>query len=85
MTYQNALTPSHSTTLLDPADDRKRARVVGVVGRTVRFVRLMVTACVRSYEMASNYESLSRLSDSELRRRGLDRATLARDVMDRSA
>jgi hypothetical protein len=85
MTYQKAPTPSHSTTLLDPADDRTRARVVGVVGRTVRFVRLMVTACVRSYEMASIYESLSRLSDSELRRRGLDRATLARDVMDRSA
>jgi hypothetical protein len=85
MAYQNPSTPSQSTTLLEPADERKRARVVGAARRAVRFVRLMVIACVRSYEMASTYESLSRLSDSELRRRGLDRATLARDVMDRSA
>jgi hypothetical protein len=33
------------------------------------------------YAAAARYEELSRLSDAELRRRGLSRATLARDVL----
>jgi len=32
MAYQNPSTPSQSTTLLEPADERKRARVVGGQG-----------------------------------------------------
>src|SRR5262249_11966043 len=36
--------------------------------------------CADYYAAAARYEQLSALSDAELRRRGLSRATLARDV-----
>jgi hypothetical protein len=36
--------------------------------------------CADYYAAAAMYEQLSRLSDAELARRGLSRATLARDV-----
>jgi hypothetical protein len=39
----------------------------------------MMTAA-RYYEAAGVYEELSRLSDAELKRRGLSRTTLARDI-----
>lgn len=38
-------------------------------------------ACVNHYAAARAYECLSRLSDAELERRGLSRATLARDLV----
>ncbi len=37
--------------------------------------------CADYYNAASAYERLSGLSDAELRRRGLSRETLARDVV----
>ena len=37
--------------------------------------------CVDYYEAAAMYEELSRLSDAELARRGLNRPSLARDVL----
>jgi hypothetical protein len=37
-------------------------------------------ACLDYYRAAALYEQLNRLSDAELARRGLDRASLARDV-----
>jgi predicted TPR repeat methyltransferase len=37
------------------------------------------------YRAAAAYEQLSRLSDAELRRRGLSRETLARDVVEAAA
>ncbi len=37
-------------------------------------------ACADSYAASAAYENLSRLSDAELRRRGLSRENLARDV-----
>ncbi|HWB45387.1 MAG TPA: hypothetical protein VG900_08110 [Hyphomicrobiaceae bacterium] len=42
-------------------------------------ITFMETAC-RYYRAAILYESLSGLSDAELMRRGLDRATLAQDI-----
>jgi hypothetical protein len=39
-----------------------------------------VRTCADYYEAAGLYDQLSRLSDSELARRGLSRATLANDV-----
>jgi hypothetical protein len=36
--------------------------------------------CADYYEAAARFDQLSRLSDAELSRRGLSRATLARDV-----
>jgi hypothetical protein len=40
------------------------------------------TTCADYYAAAAMYEQLSRLSNAELERRGLNRATLARDVGD---
>jgi hypothetical protein len=40
------------------------------------------TTCADYYAAAAMYEQLSRLSDPELQRRGLNRETLARDVCD---
>jgi hypothetical protein len=40
------------------------------------------TTCADYYAAATMYEQLSGLSDPELERRGLNRATLARDVCD---
>lgn len=39
-----------------------------------------ITTAADYYKAAVAYEQLSRLSDAELHRRGLSRATLARDV-----
>jgi hypothetical protein len=39
-----------------------------------------ITTAAGYYEAAATYEQLSRLSDAELHRRELSRATLARDV-----
>lgn len=39
-----------------------------------------ITAAADHYAAAAVYEQLSRLSDAELQRRGLSRATLAQDV-----
>jgi hypothetical protein len=43
-------------------------------------VSIWVETCIEYYEAAAMYEDLSRLSDAELRRRGLSRDSLARDV-----
>jgi len=45
-----------------------------------RSVSIWVETCVEYYEAAAMYEDLRRLSDAELRRCGLSRETLARDV-----
>lgn len=50
-------------------------------------VSAWIETCVDYYAAAATYEQLSRLSDTELHRRGLARATLGRDVcgaLDRS-
>lgn len=39
-----------------------------------------ITTCAAYYEAAARYEKLSKLSDAELRRRGLTRADLARRI-----
>jgi hypothetical protein len=39
-----------------------------------------ITTAADYYEAAAMYEQLSKLSDAELQRRGLSRATLGRDV-----
>lgn len=54
------------------------------LGRLVRSMREGAAMWARTgadyFAAAGAYENLSRLSDEELRRRGLDRATLGRDV-----
>jgi len=53
---------------------------VGWLRATVARVTAWWATCRDYYVAAATYEELSRLSDAELARRGLDRATLARDV-----
>ena len=45
-----------------------------------RRIATWATTCADYYAAATMYEQLSRLSDAELKRRGLSRDTLARDV-----
>jgi hypothetical protein len=45
-----------------------------------RRIATWADTCADYYAAAAMYEQLSRLSDAELARRGLSRATLARDV-----
>jgi len=53
-------------------------------GRLVRSIRELISVWATTgadyFVAAGGYEELSRLSDQELHRRGLKRATLARDV-----
>ena len=54
------------------------------VSSRLRAMGMRLVACVKAcgdyYAAAALYEQLSALSDAELTRRGLSRATLARDV-----
>lgn len=60
-----------------PASTFPRAARVSLVGK--RIADWLATAA-DYYTAAAAYEQLSRLSDAELRRRGLSRATLAWDI-----
>ena len=51
----------------------------GLQAATARFCA-WVESCADAYATAALYGELTRLSDAELRRRGLARETLARDV-----
>lgn len=42
-----------------------------------------IRTCFDHYAAAATYEELSRLSDPELRRRGLDRSTLAQELIEK--
>lgn len=46
----------------------------------LRLVASWLRACADYYRAAVTYEKLSSLSDAELQRRGLNRASLARDI-----
>jgi hypothetical protein len=46
-----------------------------------RWIASSIKVMADHYAAAARYEDLSRLSDAELRRRGLSRLTLARDVL----
>jgi hypothetical protein len=58
------------------------------VGRVEAFrthLAAWIETCADYYNAAALYDRLSGLSDAELHRRGLSRATLARDVCDACA
>jgi hypothetical protein len=59
-----------------PVAGRLRERISSMVGRIVS----AIDCAAEYYALATAYEQLSRLSDAELRRRGLSRATLAHDI-----
>jgi hypothetical protein len=52
----------------------------GTFRRLGSSLRQWLTACADAYAAASMYEELRALSSAELRRRGLSRTTLAREI-----
>jgi hypothetical protein len=68
---------SHSCLHIDAAPPRNWIRLAG------RRLRIWIEAHAVSAGQAALYHELSRMSDAELQRRGLSRATLARDVLGR--
>lgn len=66
------------TTSAQPA-----ATVAGWLASMRQRIAAYVGACADYWAAASIYEELRGLSDTELRRRGMSRATLARDICDR--
>jgi hypothetical protein len=64
-----------------------RAVAVGFIRRVLAWLRALrgslaasTRTCAAYYAAAARYESLNGLSDAELRRRGMARETLARDL-----
>ena len=71
------------TSLPLPNPEPLSAQPVGArLGYLKTHVAAWIKTCADYYEAAANYEQLSKLSDAELERRKLSRATLARDVCD---
>jgi hypothetical protein len=68
--------------MLAPAPTRfTKPAHCGSVTNIVAHVRDWLRACADAYAAAQTYEELRHLSDAELSRRGLSRATLASDLM----
>jgi hypothetical protein len=63
-----------------PANSAKLAHCSSVAN-FLAHARDWLRACAAAYTAAQTYEELRHLSDAELRRRGLSRATLASDLM----
>jgi hypothetical protein len=57
-----------------------KARIASAAASLAAHARVWVEACADYYAAAAIYEQLSKLSDAELHRRGLSRATLASDI-----
>jgi hypothetical protein len=62
--------------------DESQPRLSHVIARLRARVANWITTAADHYAAAAMYEQLSRLSNAEFQRRGLSRATLARDVCD---
>ena len=60
----------------------KPERISGWLQASTTRLCAWVESCADAYAAAALYGELARLSDAELRRRGLARETLARDVSD---
>jgi hypothetical protein len=62
------------------AADKPAGSLFSWIGSAARRIATWADTCADYYAAAAMYEQLSALSDAELARRGLSRATLARDV-----
>jgi hypothetical protein len=62
------------------AGDGKRSLLSSLRSGAGHWCSQWFGTCADYYAAAALYEDLARLSDDELKRRGLDRATLARDI-----
>src|SRR5262245_58150821 len=60
-----------------PQSTEARSRLRTLYAKLVKWLK----GCAEAYAAAAAYENLSRLSDAELRHRGLSRDVLARDLM----
>ena len=75
-----------TTTTYEPLSSPRSVVIGRASSRYGRYRRLRariatwLRTCVDYYEAATLYEELNRLSDAELARRGLNRATLGHDV-----
>ena len=68
--------------MLAPAPTRStKPAHCGNVANFVAHIRDWLRTCAYAYTAARTYEELRHLSDAELSRRGLSRATLASDLM----
>jgi hypothetical protein len=65
-----------SPTIADAAIDQSRSRL----GPLAAYLAACYETCADYYAAAALYEELAALSDAELQRRGLSRATLAQHV-----
>jgi hypothetical protein len=63
------------------ARSARRSRLASRVSSIATWVRDYIEQMADHYAAAAMYEQLQRLSDAELRRRGLTRENLARDVL----
>jgi hypothetical protein len=70
----------HDQLLRSDAPTNPATRLIAQVMSIGRRIVAWVDTCRDHYAAAAMYEQLSALSDAELARRGLSRATLARDV-----
>lgn len=61
--------------------DGGKAGIGHTVGWAAAHASAWIETCRDYYKAAAVYEQLSGLSDAELRRRGLSRATLASDIV----
>ena len=75
------LAHSQTHTIGPLADDAaQRGAIFSLMQKTGAHIMEWAKVCARYYAAASAYEQLSALSNAELARRGLSRATLAGDV-----
>jgi hypothetical protein len=58
-----------------------RLSLAGRISSIARGIADCIKVMTDHYAAAARYEQLSRLSDAELQRRGLSRATLARSIL----
>ncbi len=63
-----------------PTGTQALPEAVGSLGAIAQRIGAYARACADYWSAATAYEDLRRLSDGELRRRGLARDTLGRDV-----
>ena len=77
MTAQIKLSPANAE-----SNGARRTSFGAHLGAFKAHLAVWFKICADYYEAAAMYEQLSNLSDAELQRRGLSRATLARDVCD---
>jgi hypothetical protein len=72
--HPNRLTPSARVRF------PSRARRRDWIKPALAWISASAAACTTYFRAAGRYQDLSRLSDAELERRGLERKTLARDI-----